>query len=217
MRAACPDAQAVAASVPRARTRQAAAFQATQGHLPADVCALEGAPGGGRQVVPAAADQQLCTLTRCPDDPAHYGVLTVRLPVRPDPRTRADWHPTLIRFRLSPTISLAAALHAPTLRVRGGRLWLDVAFTAAAPTISRNGHTRAVAFDCGWNTPLTGGTLPLTVGSSRPCSRHITGTAIQAAEILSPGSEPGRQPSRTQENLSSSATLTGVSALASRV
>ncbi|MEU9291023.1 transposase, partial [Streptomyces sp. NPDC048275] len=62
LRAACPDGQAVAASVLRARTRQVVAFQATYGHLPVDVCALEGAPGGGRQVVLAAADKQLCTL-----------------------------------------------------------------------------------------------------------------------------------------------------------
>ncbi|MEU9288919.1 transposase, partial [Streptomyces sp. NPDC048275] len=62
LRAACPDGQAVAASVLRARTRQVVAFQATYGCLPVDVCALEGAPGGGRQVVLAAADKQLCTL-----------------------------------------------------------------------------------------------------------------------------------------------------------
>lgn len=166
LRKACPDGQAVATAVLRGRTRQVVAFQATQGgRLPVDMCALEGAPGGGRQVVLAAADKQLCTLTRCPDDPAHYGVLTVRLPVRPDPRTRAHWHLTLIRFRLPPTIPLGAALHVPTLRVRGGRLRLDVAFTAAAPTTRRDGHTRAVAFDYGLNTLLTGGTLTLTGGA----------------------------------------------------
>ncbi|WP_322725413.1 zinc ribbon domain-containing protein [Streptomyces spongiae] len=164
LRAACPDGQAVAASVLRARTRQVTAYQARQGHLPADICALEAAPGGGRQVVLAAADKQLCTLTRCPDDPAHYGVLTVRLPVRPDPRTRADWHPTVIRFRLPPTIPVGAALHAPTLRLRSGRLRLDIAFTTAAPTTRAGGHTRAVAFDYGLNTLLTGGTLTLSGG-----------------------------------------------------
>jgi hypothetical protein len=165
LRAACPDGQAVAAAVLRARTRQVVAFQTTYGRLPADVCALERAPGGGRQVVLAAADKQLCTLTRCDDDPAHYAVLSVRLPVRPDPRTRTDWHATVIRFRLPPTIPLSAALHAPTLRVRGGRLRLDVAFTTAAPTTRRDGHVRAVAFDYGLNTLLTGGALTLTGGA----------------------------------------------------
>ncbi|WP_371548588.1 zinc ribbon domain-containing protein [Streptomyces sp. NBC_00554] len=165
LRKACPDGQAVATSMLRTRTRQVAAFQASQGCVPVDVCALEGAPGGGRQVVLAAADKQLCTLTRCEDAPAHYGVLTVRLPGRPDPRTRADWHPTVIRFRLPPTVPLAAALHAPTLRLRGGRLRLDVAFTTAAPKTRRDGHVRAVAFDYGLNTLLTGGTVTLTGGS----------------------------------------------------
>ncbi|WP_067015502.1 zinc ribbon domain-containing protein [Streptomyces dysideae] len=165
LRAACPDGQAVAASVLRARTRQVVAFHVAYGHLPVDVCALESAPSGGRQVVLAAADKQLCTLTRCPDDPARYGVLNVRLPVRPDPRTRADWHPAVIRFRLPPTIPLGAALHAPTLRLRSGRLRLDVAFTSAAPTTRAGGHTRAVAFDYGLNTLLTGGTLTLTGGA----------------------------------------------------
>ncbi|MGW0822058.1 zinc ribbon domain-containing protein [Streptomyces sp. NPDC002845] len=164
LRKACPDGQALTASVLRGRTRQVAAFQARQGCLPVDVCALESAPGGGRQVVLAAADKQLSTLTRCEDDPAHYGVLSVRLPVRPDPRTRQDWHPTLIRFRLPPTIPHTAALHAPTLRVRGGRLRLDVAFTTAAPRTSPGGHVRAVAFDYGLNTLLTGGALTLTGG-----------------------------------------------------
>ncbi|WP_067024441.1 zinc ribbon domain-containing protein [Streptomyces dysideae] len=164
LRAACPDGQAVAASILRARTRQAAAFHAARGRLPADICELEAAPGGGRQVVLAAADKQLATLARCEDDPARYAVLTVRLPVRPDPRTRGDWHPVVIRFRLPPTIPLTAALHAPTLRLRGGRLCLDVAHTTAVPQARRDGHVRAVAFDYGLNTLLTGGTLTLTGG-----------------------------------------------------
>ncbi|MFD3926780.1 zinc ribbon domain-containing protein [Streptomyces sp. NPDC058614] len=167
LRKVCPDGQAVATSVLRARTRQVAAFQGTYGRLPADVCALESAPSGGRQVVLAAADKQLSTLTHCPDDPAHYAVLTVRLPVHPDPRTRADWHPTVIRFRLPPTVPLGAALRAPTLRLRSGRLRLDVAFTTAAPKTRRDGHVRAVAFDYGLNTLLTGGALTLT-GSPQP-------------------------------------------------
>ncbi|WP_079085435.1 hypothetical protein [Streptomyces dysideae] len=116
LREALPDGQAVAASVLLARTRQSAAFQAAHGRLPADLCELEAAPGGGHQVVLAAADKQLATLARCDQDPARYAVLTVRLPVRPDPRTRADWHSVVIRFRLPPTIDVTAALHAPTLR-----------------------------------------------------------------------------------------------------
>ncbi|MGW3408644.1 zinc ribbon domain-containing protein [Streptomyces sp. NPDC000888] len=165
LRAACPDGQGIAASVLRSRTRQIAAFLTARGRFPADLCELEAAPGGGRQVVLAAADKQLATLARCEDDPAHYAVLTVRLPVRPDPRTRTDWHPVTIRFRLPPTIDTAAALHTPTLRLRNGRLRLDVAHTTAVPATRRDGHSRAVAFDYGLNTLLTGGTLALSGGT----------------------------------------------------
>jgi IS605 OrfB family transposase len=156
--------QSGAASVRRARTRQSAAFQRAHGRLPADLCEPEAAPGGGHQVVLAAADKQPATPARCDQDPAHYAVLTVHLPVRPDPRTRADWHPVVIRFRLPPTIDVTAALHAPTLRLRAGRLRLDVAHTSAAPKTRRDGHVRAVAFDYGLNTLLTGGSLTLSDG-----------------------------------------------------
>ncbi|MFD7276630.1 zinc ribbon domain-containing protein [Streptomyces sp. NPDC059862] len=165
LRAACPDQAAVPASVFRSRTRQIQRFHTGHGRLPADLCDLEEPPGGGRQVVLAAADKQLATLARCEVDPAHYGVLTVRLPVRPDPRTRTDWRPVRIRFRLPPTIDATAALHAPTLRLRGGRLRLDLAHTSAAPKTRRDGHRRALAFDYGLNTLLTGGTLTLTGGT----------------------------------------------------
>ncbi|GGK77800.1 zinc ribbon domain-containing protein [Streptomyces flaveus] len=176
LRAACPDGQAVAASVLRARTRQSAAFQAAHDRLPADICELEAAPGGGRQVVLAAADKQLATLARCEEDPARYAVLTVRLPVRPDPRTRGDWHPVVIRFRLPPTIDHTAALHTPTLRLRAGRLRLDLAHTTAVPTTRRDGHARAVAFDYGLNTLLTGGSLTLT-GGAQP-TVHTNGQPV---------------------------------------
>ncbi|GGL09557.1 transposase [Streptomyces flaveus] len=165
LREACPDGQAVPASVLRGRTRQVLRFMTAHHRMPNDVCELEEAPGGGRQVVLAAADRQLTSLSRWADDPARYGVLTVRLPVRPDPRTRADWHPVKIRFRLPPTIEAAAALHAPTLRLRDGRIRLDVAHSHPAPRTRRDGHRTAVAFDYGLNTLLTGGTLTLTGGT----------------------------------------------------
>ncbi|MCJ0873947.1 transposase [Streptomyces sp. AP-93] len=164
LRDTCPQGAAVPASVFRSCTRQVLRFETAHRRLPADLCELEAAPGGGRQVVLAAADKQLATLVRCEDDPARYAVLTVRLPVRPDPRTRADWRPVRIRFRLPPTIDATAALHAPTLRLRGGRLRLDIAHTTAVPATRRSGHSRAVAFDYGLNTLLTGGTLTPTGG-----------------------------------------------------
>ncbi|WP_329386284.1 transposase [Streptomyces sp. NBC_01351] len=165
LRAVCPQGAAVPASVFRSRTRQVLRFLAAHRRLPVDLCELEGAPGAGCQVVLAAADKQLAILARCEDDPSRYAVLTVRLPVRPDPRTRTDWHPVRSRFRLPPTIDAAAVLHAPTLRLRDGRLRLDIAHTTAVPKTLRSGHSRAVAFDYGLNTLLTGGTLTLTGGT----------------------------------------------------
>lgn len=108
-------------------------FLTVHRRFPADLCELEAAPGGGRQVVPATADEQLATLARCEDDPTRYAVPAVRLPVRPDPRTRTDCHSVRIRFRLPPTIDATAALHVPTLRLRAGRLRLDATHTTAVP------------------------------------------------------------------------------------
>ncbi|MGY0062678.1 zinc ribbon domain-containing protein [Streptomyces sp. LZ34] len=187
LRAALPDGQAVAGSVLRARTRQSVAFQTAHGRLPADICELEAVPGGGNQVVLAAADKQLATLARCDQDPAHYAVLTVRLPVRPDPCTRADWHPVAIRFRLPPVIDHTAALHAPTLRLRGGRLRLDVAHTTAVPRAHRGGHLRAVAFDYGLNTLLTGGTLALTGGTQPAVHTDASPVFFRVDGVLAKG------------------------------
>ncbi|KAK1185116.1 zinc ribbon domain-containing protein [Streptomyces sp. NBS 14/10] len=86
----------------------------------------------------------------------------MRLPVKPAPVCRADWHPVRIRFRLPPHVPATAVLCAPTLRVREGRLLLDVPYALAAPKPERAGHRIAVAFDWGLNTLLTGGTLHLT-------------------------------------------------------
>jgi hypothetical protein len=190
LRAACPDGAAVPASVLRGRTRQVQRFAHAHHRMPADLCELESAPGAGRQVVLAAADKQLTAVARCEEDPARYGVLTVRLPARPDPRSRTDWHPVTIRFRLPPTIVPSAALHAPTLRLRQGRVRLDVAHTSPAPKTKRDGHIRAVAFDYGLNTLLTGGTLTLTGGTqptvhtdARPFFLRVNGVLAKADRL----------------------------------
>jgi len=190
LRAACPDGTGIAASVLRARTRQILNYTAVHHRMPVDVCELEAAPGAGHQVVLAAADKQLATLERCPDDPARYAVLTVRLPVRPDPRSRADWHRVVVRFRLPPTIDATAALHAPTLRIRNGHVRLDVAHSVAVPKTRPEGHRRAVAFDYGLNTLLTGGTLTLDSGvqpvvhtDARPAFLRINGVLAKADRL----------------------------------
>ncbi|KAK1183033.1 zinc ribbon domain-containing protein [Streptomyces sp. NBS 14/10] len=159
---ALPEGPVVATGVLLARTRQIAAFQARHRRLPAGLTECEQAPGADGQVVLAAVDKQLATLERCPQDPFRNAVLTVRLPARPAPACRADWRPVRIRFRLPPHVPATAVLCPPTLRVRQGRLLLDVPYALAVPKPERAGHRTAVAFDWGLNTLLTGGTLHLT-------------------------------------------------------
>lgn len=190
LRAAVPDGEAVASGVLLARTRQIAAFHARHRRLPTDVTQCERAPGAGGQVVLAATDKQLATLERCPQDPARYAVLTLRLPVRPDPACRGDWHPMRIRFRLPPHVPATAALCPPTLRIRQGRLLLDVPYALAVPKPERAGHRAAVAFDWGLNTLLTGGTLRLTdevqprvVTDAKPVSFRAAGVLAKADRL----------------------------------
>ncbi|MGW3567239.1 hypothetical protein ACWDSL_25820 [Streptomyces sp. NPDC000941] len=113
-------------------------------------------------MVLAAVDKQLAALERCPEDPFRYAMLTLRMPLRPDPTCRMDWHPVRIRFRLPPHAPATAVLCAPTLRVRQGRLLIDVPYALAVAKPQRAGHRTAVAFGWGLNTLLTGGALRLT-------------------------------------------------------
>ncbi|WP_425824717.1 zinc ribbon domain-containing protein [Streptomyces fractus] len=168
LRAVLPDdGGMVASGVVKARTRQIAAHRARHGVLPTGLTDCEDAPRAGGQVLLAAVDKQLAVLERCDQDPAHYAVLTVRLPVRPDPTTRADWHPVRLRFRLPPRVPAGAVLCPPILRLRQGRLLLDVPYAHAVPKPERSGHRVAVAFDWVLNTLLTGGRLHLT-GEAQP-------------------------------------------------
>ncbi|MGO4758100.1 transposase, partial [Streptomyces sp. 2MCAF27] len=147
-------------------------------------------PGAGGQAVLAAVDKQLATLERCPEDPFRYAVLTLRMPLRPDPTSRADWHPVCIRFRLPPHVPANAVLCAPTLRVRQGRLLIDVPYAVAVARPQRAGHRTAVAFDWGLNTLLTGGTLHLTdeaqprvVTDGRPVYFRAAGVLAKADRL----------------------------------
>ncbi|MFE1307934.1 hypothetical protein [Streptomyces sp. NPDC058755] len=116
--------------------------------------------------------------------------LTVRMPLRPDPSSRADWHPVRVRFRLPPHVPATAVLCAPTLRIRQGRLLLDVPYAHAVHKPERTGHSRAVAFDWGLNTLLTGGTLHLTdeaqprvVTDARPLSFRAAGVLAKSDRL----------------------------------
>jgi hypothetical protein len=155
-----------------------------------DMTECEQAPGAGGQVVLAAVDKQLATVERCPEDPFRYGVLTVRLPARSAPACRADWRPVRIRFRLPPHVPATAVLCPPTLRVREGRLLLDVPYALAVAKPERAPHRTAVAFDWGLNTLFTGGTLHLTheaqprvVTDGRPVYFRAAGVLAKADRL----------------------------------
>ncbi|WP_197698223.1 zinc ribbon domain-containing protein [Micromonospora viridifaciens] len=62
---------------------------------------------------------------------------------------------------MPPTVPAAAVLHLPTLRVTGGKVRADVAYTHAVPKARRTGHTVAVGVDWGLNTLLSAGALRL--------------------------------------------------------
>ncbi|MFK4268962.1 zinc ribbon domain-containing protein [Streptomyces milbemycinicus] len=218
LRAALPDGPVVANGVLLARTRQIAAFHARHRRLPTGLTECEQAPGAGGQVVLAAVDKQFATLERCPEDPFRYGVLTLRMPLRPDPTSRMDWHPVRIRFRLPPHVPATAVLCAPTLRLRQGRLLIDVPYALAVAKPQRAGHRTAVAFDWGLNTLLTGGALHLTdekqpqvVTDGRPAyfraggvlakadqlrvhSEHIGARIDQLCALIASRRERGRRP-----------------------
>ncbi|MEU5026943.1 hypothetical protein [Streptomyces milbemycinicus] len=184
LRAVLPEGPVVASGVLLARTRQIAAFHARHRRLPTGLTECEQAPGAGGQVVLAAVDQQLATLERCAQEPFHYAVLTVRLPLGPAPACRGDWHPVRIRFRLPPHVPATAALCAPTLRIRQGRLLLDVPYVLAVAKPQRAGHCIAVAFDWGLNTLLTGGTLHLTNETQPRVMTDAQPMAFRAAGVL---------------------------------
>jgi hypothetical protein len=62
---------------------------------------------------------------------------------------------------LPPTVPASATLHLPTLRVAGGRVFADLAFTHLVPKSRRDGHTVALGLDWGLSTLLSAGTVRL--------------------------------------------------------
>ncbi|MEJ8643132.1 zinc ribbon domain-containing protein [Streptomyces sp. MS1.HAVA.3] len=62
---------------------------------------------------------------------------------------------------LPPTIPASAVLHLPTLRVTGGRVRADLAYTHAVPRTARTGHTVGLGVDWGLNTLLSAGAARL--------------------------------------------------------
>jgi hypothetical protein len=170
LRAALP--AGVGAAQVRNRTRQVRAYLAEHGTLPAEVTEVEGAPVVAAQVLLAAADKQLVTLTRGTAVPGGAGtagsggapvaVLRVRLPLVAVPVSRADWAWHVIVFTVPPHVPEHADWCAPTLRVAGHRLRVDLPFTTPLPVAPAVGHRIGLGLDWGVNTLLTGTVARLT-------------------------------------------------------
>lgn len=160
VRKAVPGGEHLPSGIITSRTRQAAKFLAAHGRLPVDMCELEDAPRVARMLLLAACDGQQATIERSETDPTR-ALLRLQLPSRPDPRAYRDWTWVACPITLPPTVSASAVLHLPTLRVTGGKVRADMAYTHAVPKARRTGHTVALGVDWGLNTLLSAGALRL--------------------------------------------------------
>ncbi|MCW3819958.1 zinc ribbon domain-containing protein, partial [Micromonospora sp. DR5-3] len=160
VRKAVPGGEHLPSSIIKSRTRQAARFLATHSRLPVDVFELEGVPRVARMLLLAACDRQQATIERSDTDPRRV-LLRLQLPTRPDPRAYADWTWVACPIILPPTVPAGAVVHLPTLRVTGGQVHADMAYSHPVPKARRAGHTVAVGVDWGLNTLLSAGALRL--------------------------------------------------------
>jgi hypothetical protein len=169
----------------RCRTRQLWAFKTGhQGRLPAHLTELEGPPATSRQILLAAADKQLSTIERT--DP-HAAVLRIQLPLTGRPASRAQWAWHAIRFAVPEHVPASASLCAPTLRISGGRVRVDLPWRGLVPDATRAGHVVALGLDWGVNTLFTGtvGKLadasagPRVVTDGRPLRFDATGVSAK--------------------------------------
>jgi IS605 OrfB family transposase len=160
VRAAAPGGEHLPSPVIRARTRQAARYQRGHGRLPDGVTDMEAPPRVPPALILAACDRQQAVLERHETDPRR-ALLRLQLPTRPDPRGYSDWTWVAIPLVLPPTVPTSAVLHLPTLRVSGGRVMADVAFTQQVPQARRNGHTIALGIDWGLNMLMSAGACRL--------------------------------------------------------
>ncbi|WP_433177646.1 hypothetical protein [Actinoallomurus sp. CA-150999] len=158
VREAIPDGRCLTSSVIKARTRQITAFLNEHGRFPVDVFELEKAPKAPRMLGLAAVDRQQATLERADETPARV-LLRVQLPVRPDPRSYADWTWVACPLALPPTVPPDAVLHLPTLRPQGRKVRADLSFSHPVPKAERTGHIVALGVDWGLNTLLSAGAV----------------------------------------------------------
>jgi hypothetical protein len=121
---------------------------------------LEPTPRVVRMLLLSACHGQQATIERA-DEPGRRALLRLQLPIRPDPRSYADWTWVACPIALPPTIPPGAVLHLPTLRIRQGKVRADLAYTHAVPKTGRSGHTVALGVDWGLNTLLSAGAARL--------------------------------------------------------
>ncbi|WP_369366619.1 zinc ribbon domain-containing protein [Streptomyces sp. CG4] len=159
VREAIPGGEHLPSSIIRSRTRQITAFEREHGRLAADLCELESAPRVARMLLLAACDGQQATIGR--SDDGQRALLRIQLPTRADPQKYADWTWVSCPIILPPTIPANAVIHLPTLRLAGGKVRADLAYTHPVPKSQRTGHTVALGVDWGLNTLLSAGAVRL--------------------------------------------------------
>ncbi|MFH8731736.1 MULTISPECIES: zinc ribbon domain-containing protein [unclassified Streptomyces] len=159
VRGAVPGGQFLPSNVIKSRTRQVTAFVRMTGRMPLDVFELEATPRIARMLLLSACDGQQATIERT-DEPGR-ALLRLQLPTRPDPASYKDWTWVACPITLPPTVPAGAVVHLPTLRVNGGQVRADLAYTHAVPRTRRTGHTIALGVDWGLNTLLSVGAARL--------------------------------------------------------
>ncbi|MFU8850637.1 zinc ribbon domain-containing protein [Micromonospora sp. SL1-18] len=181
VRAAVPGGEGLPSSVIKGRTRQAATFLNANGRLPVDVFELEDVPTVARMLLLAACDRQQATIERSDIDPTR-ALLRLQLPTCADPRAYGDWTWVACPISLPPTVPASAVLHLPTLRVTGGKVHVDMAYSHPVPAARRTGHPVALGVDWGLNTLLSAGALRL--GQDGRITALGAGGQFRAAGIL---------------------------------
>lgn len=159
VREVIPGGEHLLSTVIRSRTRQVVSFERKESRLPAGVFELEPEHRAARMLLLSACDGQQATIERCDD--RRQVLLRLQLPARPDPRAYRDWTWVACLITLPPTIPLNAVIHLPTLRIAGGKLRADLAYTHPIPRTKRTGHTVALGVDWGLNTLLSAGAARL--------------------------------------------------------
>lgn len=167
----------------RNRSRQIATFERGHDRLPVSITELEAPPVVSPMLLLAAADKQQVTFNRTDSG----AVLRLQVPLSQSPARSRDWAWVSLPIKIPPHVPAVTLLHTPTLRLRAGRVLVDVPFSQLAPPVKRTGHVVALGFDWGLNTILTGtiGTLdsstpgqPVVRTNGRPLSFDAKG--IQA-------------------------------------